>query len=96
MEEEKKKKDDIKKEPSVAEDTSTQSGSKELPVRKDTWPELVGRTSEDAEKTIKAKNSGFKIQVVPADSFVTMDFCTDRVRIFVDEFGKVARPPRIG
>jgi hypothetical protein len=30
------------------------------------------------------------------DAMVTMDFREDRVRIFVDEEGKVVRPPRIG
>ncbi|CAN0926552.1 Subtilisin inhibitor 1 [Linum grandiflorum] len=62
------------------------------------WPELVGLTAEEAESTIKqeATVAGLQVHVIPANSFVTMDFRQDRVRLFVDADGKIARAPRIG
>lgn len=61
-----------------------------------TWTELVGMKGEEAEKKIKEDMPTAKTHIIPQDSFVTMDFRTDRVRIFVDHSGKVARPPSIG
>ncbi|XP_057778092.1 subtilisin inhibitor CLSI-I-like [Salvia miltiorrhiza] len=64
---------------------------------KTAWPEVVGLTTEVAEKKIKEEvATGTQVHVVPSDSFVTMDFRTDRVRIFIDSSGKVVRPPKIG
>ncbi|CAD6268087.1 unnamed protein product [Miscanthus lutarioriparius] len=63
---------------------------------KDSWPELVGMSSEEAKKKIKEDKPGVDVQVVPADAFVTMDYNTGRVRVFVDSNDKVARAPRIG
>ncbi|GJM87779.1 hypothetical protein PR202_ga03772 [Eleusine coracana subsp. coracana] len=63
---------------------------------KDSWPELVGMSSEEAKKKIKEDKPEVDVQVVPADAFVTMDFNTGRVRVFVDSNDKVARTPRMG
>ncbi|CAN6353132.1 unnamed protein product [Urochloa humidicola] len=63
---------------------------------KDSWPELVGVSSEEAKKKIKEDKPGADVQVVPADAFVTMDFRTNRVRVFVDSNDKVAKAPKIG
>ncbi|KAG8376932.1 hypothetical protein BUALT_Bualt09G0115500 [Buddleja alternifolia] len=64
---------------------------------KSTWPEVVGLTAEEAMKKIKQEMpSAIHIHVVPSDSFVTMDFRTDRVRIFIDSSGKVFKQPTIG
>ncbi|XP_066355429.1 subtilisin inhibitor-like [Miscanthus floridulus] len=63
---------------------------------KDSWSEVVGMSSEEAKKKIKEDKPGADVQVVPADAFVTMDYNTDRVRVFVDSNDKVARAPRIG
>lgn len=62
------------------------------------WPELVGKTGEEAKEVIIATGGpGIKsVDIIPADSMVTSDFRTDRVRIFVDTSGKVARAPRVG
>ncbi|MED6144589.1 hypothetical protein PIB30_017086 [Stylosanthes scabra] len=64
--------------------------------KKTSWPELVGSTSEEAKKKIKEEMSEADIQVVPQDSFVTADFRSQRVRIYVDESDKVIRTPIIG
>ncbi|XP_028772986.1 subtilisin inhibitor CLSI-I-like [Neltuma alba] len=63
---------------------------------KTSWPELVGVTAEEAEKKIKEEMERAVIQVVPPDSFVTMDFNAQRVRLYVDESLNVAKPPTIG
>lgn len=61
-----------------------------------TWPGLVGLTAEEAEKKIKEERPGAQVQVVPPNSFVTMDFRHNRVRLYVDSSGKVERPPSVG
>ena len=63
---------------------------------KTTWPELVGMKAEDATKMIKEEMPGAMVHVVPQDSFVTMDFRSNRVRLFVDSSQNVVRAPRIG
>ena len=66
------------------------------------WPELnlVGSTGEDAKFAILAatttKEEEMNVFILPEDSMVTMDYRTDRVRIFVNEEGKVVRQPKIG
>ena len=62
------------------------------------WPELVGKTGEEAKQVILATGGSAitDVQIVSADAMVTADFRKDRVRIFVDASGNVARPPRVG
>jgi hypothetical protein len=62
---------------------------------KSSWPEVVGLSSEEAKKIIEDKPEA-NVQVVPADSFLTMDYNTSRVRVFVDSSDKVTKAPRIG
>ena len=41
-------------------------------------------------------SAGFTdVHLVPPDSMVTTDYRTDRVRIYVDERGKVVYPPNV-
>ncbi|KAL6624387.1 hypothetical protein ACP70R_031708 [Stipagrostis hirtigluma subsp. patula] len=70
----------------VAGDTS---GGK----NKTSWPEVVGMPAEEAKKVILKDMPGAHVVVVPVGSPVTMDYRTDRVRIFVDT---VARAPTVG
>uniref|UniRef100_A0A0D3HS87 Uncharacterized protein n=1 Tax=Oryza barthii TaxID=65489 RepID=A0A0D3HS87_9ORYZ len=63
---------------------------------KDSWPELVGVSSEAAKTKIGEERPELDVQVVPADAFVTTDYNAGRVRVFVDSDDKVARPPKIG
>ncbi|KAK9057782.1 hypothetical protein SSX86_022620 [Deinandra increscens subsp. villosa] len=67
-----------------------------LPTRKTNWPELLGKKAEDAEKKIKEEMPRAKVHVVPHDSFVTMDFVSTRVRLFVDSSQNVVKAPKIG
>ncbi|XAR50914.1 hypothetical protein NMG60_11005379 [Bertholletia excelsa] len=64
--------------------------------RKTSWPEVVGLAAEEAEKKIKEEMPGARIPVVPLGCFVTMDFNQQRVRLYVDPSGKVAKTPNIG
>ena len=64
------------------------------------WPELVGMPGEQAmAMIIREQNANIvDIYLVPSDAMVTMDYRTDRVRIFVNNDAQqtVARPPQIG
>eukprot|EP00274_Cyanoptyche_gloeocystis_P005185 CAMPEP_0196658290 /NCGR_PEP_ID=MMETSP1086-20130531/28810_1 /TAXON_ID=77921 /ORGANISM="Cyanoptyche gloeocystis , Strain SAG4.97" /LENGTH=67 /DNA_ID=CAMNT_0041991797 /DNA_START=109 /DNA_END=312 /DNA_ORIENTATION=- len=63
---------------------------------KTSWPELVGKSGEEAAAAIKDSNSALQVHVVQEGSPCTMDWREDRVRIFVDASGKVASPPTCG
>uniref|UniRef100_M8C5W6 Subtilisin inhibitor 1 n=1 Tax=Aegilops tauschii TaxID=37682 RepID=M8C5W6_AEGTA len=65
-------------------------------AEKNSWPEVVGLSSEEAKKKIIQHKPDASVHVVPADSFVTMDYNTGRVRVFVDSNDKVTKAPRIG
>ena len=67
-----------------------------MPTNKEEWPELAGKTGEEAKAAILKDDSKLQVDVLPEGSMVTMDYRLDRVRIFVDEAGKVARAPRKG
>lgn len=71
-------------------------GSNNIEPSKLTWPEVVGLTPEEGERKIKEEMPRVSVQVVPANSFVTMDFNQQRVRLYTDSSGKIARVPRIG
>ncbi len=60
------------------------------------FPELVGLTGEEAKADLERKYPNLNVFVVPDGSPVTMDYREDRVRIFVNEEGKVGYPPHIG
>eukprot|EP00245_Coleochaete_scutata_P007484 TRINITY_DN22907_c0_g1_i1.p2 TRINITY_DN22907_c0_g1~~TRINITY_DN22907_c0_g1_i1.p2 ORF type:complete len:206 (-),score=45.83 TRINITY_DN22907_c0_g1_i1:366-956(-) len=61
------------------------------------WPELVGMRGEDAKAAVEQESPrGLKVYLVPHDAFVTMDYRTDRLRIYVDQKGVVSSVPRIG
>ncbi|KAI4331704.1 hypothetical protein MLD38_029861 [Melastoma candidum] len=72
------------------------SSSTSNPPEKREWAELLGWSGEEAEKKIKEEMPRLWVQVVPADSLVTMDFNENRVRIYLNSSGKVARAPRVG
>jgi hypothetical protein len=62
--------------------------------KKTAWPELVGKSIEEAKKVILRDRPDVKtVEVFPVGTSVTEDFRLDRVRIFVDT---VAEIPRIG
>lgn len=63
---------------------------------KDSWPELVGKNGEEAKAIIEKQLPAATVQVVPNTGMMTMDYRIDRVRVFVDDKGIIAREPRIG
>ena len=57
---------------------------------------LVGMTGEEAKAEIMAINPTLEVHIVPEGSMMTADYRLNRVRIFVDKNGKVAREPQRG
>ena len=57
---------------------------------------LVGMTGEEAKEVIEAINPSLEVQIVPEGSVVTADWRLNRVRIWVDKNGNVAREPQRG
>lgn len=64
--------------------------------QKSSWPELVGKSADEAKAVIEAEFPGVKVQVVGVNQLVTMDYRFDRVRIAVDANNVVAASPHIG
>jgi hypothetical protein len=67
--------------------------------REGPWPECVGQTGAECKTLIEATGSSDlkgNVQIIPEDYMVTMDFRTDRVRIFVDGDGLVVKIPHRG
>lgn len=69
-----------------------------LPERlpKERWAELVGQDGEAAATKLRLALGVASVGVIPDGAMVTMDFRPDRVRVFVDTNGNVARVPRRG
>jgi hypothetical protein len=66
-------------------------------MSKDEWPELVGKTGEEAKSLILRERPDIReVHILPSDSIVTCDFRVDRVRVFTAAGGKVASTPRVG
>ena len=63
---------------------------------KNSWPEVVGKTGEEAKTVIETEDPGVKAEIIDENAFVTMDFRMDRVRIRVNGNDIVTQTPRIG
>ncbi|EMS48066.1 Subtilisin-chymotrypsin inhibitor-2A [Triticum urartu] len=61
--------------------------------KKTSWPEVVGKSIEEAKEIILKDMPDADIDVLPAGSAMTLDFRTNRVRIIVDT---IATTPSIG
>ena len=64
--------------------------------QKNQWPELVGMTGDEAKEQIAKDRPDVTIDVLPELGPVTMDYRSDRVRVFVNNDQKVAAAPRCG
>mmetsp|Transcript_6980 Transcript_6980/g.10647 ORF Transcript_6980/g.10647 Transcript_6980/m.10647 type:complete len:131 (+) Transcript_6980:80-472(+) len=61
------------------------------------WPELVGVDGKEAKAKIEKERPDLKlVATIPSGYMVTADYRPDRVRIYLDEDGKVARAPQTG
>jgi hypothetical protein len=58
--------------------------------------DLVGTNGDDAVTAIKNERPELTVQKLNEGAMVTMDFKLDRVRVFVDTNGNVARKPKLG
>lgn len=63
--------------------------------QKTTFPELVGKTPDEAKTIISAANPDLKIELIEDGSPVTEDFCNGRIRVFTKD-GAVAKAPTVG
>ncbi|CAI5459469.1 unnamed protein product [Closterium sp. Yama58-4] len=70
----------------------------EFDCSKTSWPEVVGMTGEAARDFIQSAvpQCNWYIQIVPFGMMVTMDYRTDRIRIFVNADGIVEAIPVVG
>jgi hypothetical protein len=73
--------------------SSTATAAPECDGPKTSWPEVVGLSVEEAKKVILKDKPDADVVVLPVGSPVTMDYRTNRVRIFVDT---VAQTPHVG
>ena len=62
---------------------------------KSKWPELKNLPVEEARRVLTSERPDLQVHEVPQGAMVTMDFRTDRVRIF-HRNGKVTTIPQIG
>jgi len=60
------------------------------------WPELVGKTADEAKQVLEREAPGRRIVVLRPGMCITADYRTDRIKVWLDADGMVARPPRIG
>jgi len=60
-----------------------------MAATKEQWPELVGKTGEEAKAAVLKDRPELKVEIMPELGPCTMDFRQDRVRIFVNKDGKV-------
>ena len=51
---------------------------------------------QEAKQEIEASDPSLNVIVVPLGSAVTLDYQTNRVRIYCDTNGKVQKKPRFG
>ncbi|CAF4086299.1 unnamed protein product [Rotaria socialis] len=57
------------------------------------WPDLVGKDGNEVVEKIKQETGFTQVHIVKPGSMLTMDYRTDRIRVLVDEQGKVQYPP---
>ena len=62
----------------------------------ESFPQTIGLSGEEARRIINGVDANLTVHIVPEGSMVTMDFRTDRVRVFVDEGGIVRSAPNVG
>ncbi|KAI4988793.1 hypothetical protein ZWY2020_036110 [Hordeum vulgare] len=65
------------------------SSEKVATGEKTSWPEVVGRSVEEAKKIILKDKPEADIVVLPVGSMVTMEYNPHRVRVFVDTVAEI-------
>ncbi|KAE8777512.1 Subtilisin-chymotrypsin inhibitor-2A [Hordeum vulgare] len=70
--------------------TAAMSSSEKVATgEKTSWPEVVGRSVEEAKKIILKDKPEADIVVLPVGSMVTMEYNPHRVRVFVDTVAEI-------
>ena len=73
-----------------------EASSAPAPASKREWPELVGQAGGAAVAAIQAENPALSVMAMEDGGMMTMDYREDRVRVFTDASGCVARAPTVG
>lgn len=74
---------------------SAEEGMLNMPEKSE-WPELVGANAEESKAQLAAE-TGCKVYLVETGSVITMDYRTDRIRIWYDkDTGNIVRAPKVG
>jgi hypothetical protein len=60
------------------------------------WPELQGKTADEAKAVLEKEAPGFKIQVIGPDMMATAEYRCERIRIWLNKQQRVSQPPRVG
>jgi hypothetical protein len=60
------------------------------------WPELQGKTADEAKAGLEKDAPRFKIQVIGPDMMATADYRCERIRIWLNKQQRVSQPPRVG
>lgn len=60
------------------------------------WTELNLVNVDEAVQRIKSERPELQVVKVKQGSMVTMDYSLNRVRVYFDESGRVAAPPKVG
>lgn len=60
------------------------------------WPEVVGKQGSAAEEVIRSENEELYTETIEPGIAIRPDFQVKRVRILLDEEGRVKETPRIG
>ncbi|EHA8586594.1 Glu S.griseus protease inhibitor [Cocos nucifera] len=63
---------------------------------KSSWPELLGVEGKEAANIIEKENPAVDAIIVTIGEVVIQDFRSDRVWVWVDKDGIVAKVPHIG
>ena len=67
-----------------------------LPSKQGPWQKCIGMTGDDCISYIQENTQDLIFELIPDGSIVTLDFRTDRVRVFVDSNDIVVDAPGRG
>ena len=81
---------------SASEGTIKSSSTPESSSTTTGWSHLVGIKGTEAQEYILKEHPQKKVVIVKHNNPVTMDFSTERIRVFVDDSGNVVRTPTVG
>ncbi|KFK31710.1 hypothetical protein AALP_AA6G149000 [Arabis alpina] len=63
---------------------------------KSSWPELVGKTGEEAKEIIDRENTKITARIISEDAIILAVVVCDRVLVRVNDCGIVTQTPFVG